>query len=61
MKDMLIIFAKIAVGMLIAGIIIAFGQKINTKADSSMKKLDEWNIDIAQTKVVEVYEGKVSA
>lgn len=61
MKDMLIIFAKIAVGMLIAGIIIAFGQKINTKADSSMKKLDEWNIDIAQIKVVEIYEGKVSA
>lgn len=61
MKDMLIIFAKIAVGMLIAGIIIAFGQKINTKADTSMKELDEWDFDISQIEVVEIYEGKVSA
>lgn len=46
MKDMLIIFAKIAVGMLIAGIIIAFGAKIEAKSKSSLDALDKWDTQI---------------
>ena len=49
MKDMLIIFAKIAVGMLIAGTIIAFGAKIEAKSKSSLDALDKWDTQINST------------
>lgn len=59
MKDMLIIFAKIAVGMLIAGIIIAFGAKIEAKSKSSLDALDKWDTQInspTKTAIVMQYD-----